>query len=261
MTDNQHTVNIMTMPARSETRQPYQDNPATISEQALDRVFNDLPDDPISARHQFRYLQGHKFGDIFTDNFQIMRLGILGWEIDIPEELRIQYGISETTIDTKGPKQADDTNEAFYDYMTGANLMRSVVVGAFDRQADISGLSSIKINDDVIDAHPVRKEFLDEASAAREGAFMFDADALEEQWRGANTDFYNKINALIYDLSVVFAERTAGLYGHFDPQLLETLKTDMRENWIYHLKKEALKAYAMFTPHAPELLEVPVRSS
>lgn len=247
------------MPVQSEIQHPYQNNPAVISEEAASSIFDNLPEDPQSALDDLRHLQGQLFGDIFTYEFQVFRLGKLGWKINIPEALRARYGISETTLDSIGTEDVA-SDESLYDPLTGSLLMRSVIAASFVKQANLNG-SSVDINDDIIDAHPATKNDLINARAPRTGIFIYDAEELEEQWQTENSVLHERVAAFISALAGQFTEQTALLYSHFDPQFIDEMRGGIRDMWVHDLGRDALRAYAMFTPNPPELIEVPVESS
>jgi len=245
------------MPARSEIQHPYQNNPATLSEEVVGSIFDNLPEEPQSALDSLRYLQGHSFGDIFTYAFQVLRMGELGWRMDIPEELRSQYGISETTLDSIGPENVA-ADKSLYDPFTGTLLIRSAIAASFVKQADMNG-SSIDINDDIIDAHPATKNDLMNARAPREGIFIYDAEELEKQWQTENPILHGRVAAFIDTLAGQFTDQTILEHEHMDPQFMDQMRTGIRDMWQADLQLDALRTYAMFTPNPPELIEVPVQ--
>lgn len=106
---------------------------------------------------------------------------------------------------------------------------------------------------------PVKKERLAHAYARRKGAFVIDADDLENQWIQENPRLHQETMILKDRLVERFTPRTFNLYKGIPTDFVEYFAPTIRAKWDDHLKDCALRTYAWFTPNSPALIPVRVK--
>lgn len=248
-------------------REGYLLNPQSISQKAIDvtlKLLRDKSDNDLRKYWQGEDYEGFGSSDIFSERFQMMRIGVMGWNIQITDEQRQRYGIQAESVDYMGKTSKEDENSphGYYLYFGSIGIVRALVGGAFIEQARIDGLplSAMDINDELIDACPFKTEHLGDVYANMEGAFMINSDELEAQWQKENELLYRETMGIIRAL---VHENTPGskdiLRVSLPEGLVEELEPEIRDRWQSQLHDTALRTYAIFTPNAPKLIPVPVR--
>lgn len=83
----------------------YKDNPHNISDAAINRTLQSLTGDP---EQDLKYIQSAlehtRFVDILHHEFEVFRMGNLGWRINVPQEQRDRFGVSLDKITNMGPE-------------------------------------------------------------------------------------------------------------------------------------------------------------
>lgn len=241
-------------------KEGYKDNPRQISDQAVDNTLKYLSGDPLTDLTKFREQLNHiPFLDILYDEFQIFRMGSLGWSVDIPAETRERFGVKVTEIDTMGPDELEDDTEEAMDFFVGVGLLRAFIASAYVEQAKIDHSPTPDINDKVIDTLPVKKEDLDKVSASRKGMFVIDANDQENQWRQENPRLHQEAMGLKDRLVEKFSPGTFRLYKDLPTDFVNHFNPTLREEWDDCLRECAIRAYAWFTPNQPVLIPVRIR--
>jgi len=241
----------------------YSHNPSSISQQTIDITIELIGS---KSEHELdEHWSDVGFTEIFLPEFQMIRIGHLGWQIQITDEQRTKYGITVLSVDNMGATSGKDRRSptGYYQYFGSISAIRTFVGGSFIEQARADGLplSALGINDELIDAHPFNKDELGEVYAEAEGGFMLDADdLLEAQWKEENGLQHKETMGIIEG----FVERlTPGsidvLSENLPEKLVAELEPEIRDCWQRELHDTALRTYAIFTPNAPKRIPIPVR--
>ncbi len=235
-------------------------NPLKISKVAIETTFRLLTGDPDRDLSRFRGdLSAAPFADILYPAFDILRMGSLGWNIAISKEERSRLGGSLEDITSMGPEDGEGKFDVSYDYLTAVELMRAVVATAFVEQAKTEGKPMPDINGKIVDAVPVRREWLGLVRSNREGMTALVTEDLDAQMREENPRLYEETMGLKDRLTERFAARTVLLYSGQPKELIELHTPTIRKRWEESIREMALRTYAWFAPNGPtNLVLIPV---
>lgn len=242
-------------------------NPLKISDRAIETTVSYLTGKPFDDLTTLKERIGRApFKDILTDEFQLLRLGSMGWEVNVPLEIREKYGVRLSTIDSMGSEMLalayenkETDTEGAMDFFIGVALLRAFIASTYVEQARIDHLPAPDINNKAIDALPLQKKAIETVYAKRKGLFVIDAEDLEEQWREENPRLQQETMRLKDKLVERFTPRTWKLYPELPENFIQDFTPTVRQQWDDCLNECALSAYAWFTPKGPPLIPVRIK--
>lgn len=237
-------------------------NPLHISDDAIDRTIQSFTGDP---KQDLKYIQSAlgytRFGDILHHEFEVFRMGSIGWKIEVSLEQRDRFGVTLDKITNLGPEEGEDDEIAgSWDYVVGVELLRGFIAHSFVEQAKIEGRAVPEINDKILDSPPVRRAWLDHARAGRVGMTMMVTEDLDAQMQQENPRLYQETMGLKDKLVDRFTPRTLQLYRGNPEEFLAQYTPVIREKWEESLREMTLRTYGWFTPNQPNLVPVAVQS-
>lgn len=239
------------------------DNPLKISEAAVRATFRQLTGDPdLDMSYMGGALEIAPFGDIFSPEFDVFRLGNLGWCLEVTEAKRSELGISLEKITSLGPdnvKDEDLDHDGGCDYFNGVGLMRAVVASAFVEQAKIEGKQIPDIDSGIVDSVLTEREWLSKARASRVGMTAIVTEDLDAQMREENPFLYEWTMRMTEGLADRLTLRTLLLYKRESEGFREVYTPRIKERWGESLRAMALRTYAWFTPNKPNLVPIPTK--
>lgn len=249
------------MAAPQERSRKFELNPRTIRPKAVQAVVADLAVQTPSTYLKIladKRIEGTHFAEIIHPEFQVFRIGALGFELPITPEDRDRYGITVENIsslgreDTKVPEQED----IGWDSVGSINTMRAFVASAFFEEAAMQGLPTPEINDGLIDPLPVKKHQIEGAVASEPGMFLYEWEELEARWAEENPALYQATVELKDKLRDYYVERMITTYRDLPQAYMDSVAPEVRDTYDDYLMGYALRTYAMFAPHPPTLIEV-----
>lgn len=245
---------------QKEREASFQLNPSRIRKEVVHEVREALGEDPTKyvTNLRNRWIKDTPFADMIHPEFQVFRIGSLGFELPVTPEDREQFGIILEEISAFGREgiQVPETEDIGYDWLEGINSMRALVASSFFEEAQRQKLPIPQFNPKLIDPPPAKKEDIPKAYATKPGLFLYEWEALQERWKQENPELYEEVIKLKEALSPYYVARLLNAYKDLPTAYLEKIEPEVKNQYDYNLLEYALRTYAMFTPHPPVLLEV-----
>lgn len=238
----------------------YELNPRVISPEAVGAVVADLLGEPGTYLQTLREkrIEGTHFTEIIHPEFQIFRIGALGFEIPITDEDRARYGLTIENISNLGREDVKTPvdEDIGWDSDEGINVMRAFVASAFFEEASRQGLPIPVINNGLIDPPPAKKHQIDGAKASKPGMFLYDWEEFEGRWAEENPALFQETVQLKDKLTDYYTRRMLAVYADLPVEYMDKISPEVRSTYNDYLMEYAVRTYAMFTPNPPTLIEV-----
>lgn len=248
------------MASPKEESRRFELNPGVIHPEAVKAVMTDLTGEPGTYLKTLRNkrIAGTDFTEIIDTEFQIFRIGILGFELQIAPEDRDRYGITLESISSLGREdiKVPEDQDIGYDDIEGINTMRAFVASAFFEEAAMQKLPTPRINNRLIDPPPAKRAQIYRAVASKPEMFLYEQEEFEERWKEENPDLYQAAVQLKDRLTDYYAGRMIATYQDLPEDYINKVTPDVRRAYSDYLMEYALRTYAMFTPRPPTLIEV-----
>lgn len=249
------------MRSPQEQSRRYDLNPTRIiSIDAVQAVVADLGENPKMYFQNLsdKRIKGTHFAEIIHPEFQIFRIGMLGFEIPVSPEDKERFAIPFDTISSLGHKdiQVPKDENIEWDDMESINTMRAFVASVFFEEAKRQKLPIPAINDRLIDPPPAKKYQIDTAVASKPGMFLYDWEDLESRWKEENPEFYQETVTLKDKLKDYYASRLIRTYRDLPEEYVQKIISQIHTSYDYELMAYAIRTYAMFTPRPPTLIEI-----
>lgn len=241
-------------------QEAFRSNPRVISPESVEAVVNDLGDEPLnySMVLEAKRLKGTDFTEILHPEFQLFRIGVLGFEVPVKSEDKEKYGIKVDSLESMGREDVklSEDEDIGWDCICSINTMRAFVICAFAEEAKRQGLRVPKINDKLIDPGPAKKGQIETAWATGPGLFIYSWEELEQRWSLENPPLYNATVSLKDRLGDLYGERMIAAYKDLPQEYLDKIGPEVKETYRDQLMEYALRTYAMLAPEPPLLIEV-----
>lgn len=238
----------------------YELNPKVISLEAVQAVVGDLVGEPITYVQTLRAkrLGGTHFEEIIHPEFQVFRIGMLGFELPVAPGDKDKYGIKVDVICSLGREdiQVSEQEDIGWDSIESINTMRAFVASAFFEEATRQKLSTPQINDRLIDPPPAKKYQIESATAPRSGFFLYDWEEFAGRWAEENPELHQATVQLRDGLTDYYANRMVAVYRDLPQEYMDRVAPEVRETYSNYLMEYAIRTYAMLTPNPPALIEV-----
>jgi len=242
---------------------------ATIREQAVRNVSATLTGDPDNDLKTLRTSLDSKnltYGDIFTYQFQVMRMGTLGFRLPVAEEDREKFNLFESELTTNGPDEAYEENSDYSeeemtgsgDFFTGVGLMRAFIASTFLEESRLTKTSPPKFHDELIDVYPVPESTFRQVAELNKNknlSIMSEEEALEN-WQKEHPALYNETRLLSQRLAAYFTPRTLAMYRSLPQEFKEKMTPALRKQWQEELMRESLRVYTWFSPNPPNAIRL-----
>lgn len=203
-------------------------------------------------------MYGSPFGDILHPEFEVFRMGSMGWRIGVSEVERVRFGVDLEEISTMGSEKGGEEDGLIEDYFTGVELLRGVVLIAFVEQSKIEGKPEPVMRSKLIDYPPVKRALLDGVSSTKTGMFVMVTEDLDAQMQQENLRLYQEIMKLKDNLVDRFTPRTIQLYKGQPEPFLKHYTPVIKDRWEETLREMTLRTYGWLTPNQPNLVPVKV---
>lgn len=238
----------------------YELNPRVISTEVVQAVVDDLVGEPSTYLQALRAkrIEGTHFEEIIHPEFQVFRIGALGFEIPITDEDRARYGITIENISNLGREDVKmpEDEDIGWDSVESINVMRAFVASTFFEEAARQGLPTPVINNGLIDPPPAKKHQIDGAKASKPGMFLYNREEFEERWAGENPELFQATVQLKDRLTDYYTRRMLAMYSNLPAEYMDKISPEVRSTYNDYLMEYAVRTYAMFTPNPPTLIEV-----
>jgi len=174
-----------------------------------------------------------------------------------PED-KEKYEIKVDSLDSTGRADVElpEDEDIGWDDMCSINTMRAFVMCAFVEEAKRQGQRIPKINDQLIDPGPAKKDQIETAWASGPGLFIYSWEELEQRWSLENPPLYNATVSLKDRLGDFYGERMITAYKDLPQEYLDKAGPKVKETYRDQLMEYALRTYAMLAPEPPVLIEV-----
>ncbi len=249
------------MVAPQERSKGYELNPRVISPEAVQAVMADLqgerPSTYFQTLHEKR-IEGTDFSEIVHPEFQVFRIGALGFGLPVAPEDRDRYGISVETLSSLGreDESVPEDQDIGCDSLESINTMRAFVASTFFEESARQKLPAPEINDKLIDPPPVKRVRIERAVASKPGMFLYEWEEFEARWAGENPDLYQAMIQLRDELADYYAKRMVAAYQGLPQDYMDRIAPDVESKYRDYLLEYALRTYAMLAPRPPRLIEV-----
>lgn len=249
------------MPVPQEQSRRFDLNPRVVRPEAVQAVVADLqglqPDGYLKALRDKR-IKGTHFTEIIHPEFQVFRIGALGFELPISVDDRAQYGVTVESLSSLGRDdvKVPEDQDIGWDPIESINSMRAFVASAFFEEATLQKLPTPAINDKMIDPPPAKRSQIEGAMASKPGMFLYEWEGLEERWQEENPALFQATTQLRDHLADHYAGRMLSGYGDLPETYMSKAEPEVRSTYNDYLMEYALRTYAMLTPRPPTLIEV-----
>lgn len=232
-----------------------------ISPETVARVGAELSGNPETylPTLRSRWLEGTYFTEFIHPEFQVFRIGRMGFEVPVDQKDKDTFGIKIEALSSFGPETQPEhptVEEIGYDPIESINIMRAFVASAFFEEAISHGAPIPRTNNGLIDPMPVNKQLIATARATRPGMYLYDGEEFDESWSLKSPAFHQAMVNLRDQLTGYYSARMLGAYSDLPAEYLALMTAPVQQEYHEYLTEYALRTYAMFAPELPNLIEV-----